>query len=235
VRRRPLSDNDGAVVRRFVQSLGEAYEIKTVLECPGEGADGDGGTNSLLLAAGGARVMVVVNGPIAAARVRASYAAAGAPPPEVVEAPGAGLGASLADVDLVVSFEGPPFPADWPTYFFDLARRARKLLVVIVRNPDRVGFARPHASLRQTSRLAPFLWQLGRVRDHVYLGVPWPVAGALTVFGGGASAEVHREPVSVVVRRTALLHAFVVDTAPRTRQQAKKRLRTLAGTPGPAG
>jgi hypothetical protein len=121
-------------------------------------------------------------------------------------------------VDLVVSFDAPAHGAGWEAYFAALARRAEKSLLVVVRNAERPG----QGTAPDTSAIARVLWQVGRVRQHVYLGVP-------RFF---ASADVVPVPAGLLVRRTARLHAFVVDTAPRT-PQARRRLRTVAT--GPAG
>jgi hypothetical protein len=121
-------------------------------------------------------------------------------------------------VDLVVSFDAPGRGAGWEGYLIALARRAEKALLVFVRNADRPG----QGTSPDTPALARVLWQVGRVREHVYLGLPRLIA----------ATDVVHVPAGVLVRRTARLHAFVVDTAPRT-PQARRKLRTVAT--GPAG
>jgi len=150
-----------------------------------------------------------------AATVLADATLAGGPagPAEVrVESPDA-LAAGVERVDLVVSFDAPARGAGWEPYLVALANRAQKVLLVFVGNAERPGGGTsPH-----TTALARVLWQVGRVREHAYLGLPRLVA----------ASEVVQAPAGVLVRRTARLHAFVVDTAPRT-PQARRRLRVAA-------
>ncbi len=106
-----------------------------------------------------------------------------------------------------------------------LARAARKALVLVVRNPERVGHRGEGGA---TVDLAPELWSVGRVREHVYLPVPRWAAALAAVSRGVAPADVAPAPVSALLRRLAPLHAFVVDTTPRT-PQARRHLRVAAG------
>lgn len=109
-----------------------------------------------------------------------------------------------------------------------MARLARKVLVIVVRNPERIG-ARGVGC--DTLVLAPILWSVGRVRDHAYLGLPRGVDGFLAILGNRLSPTGARSaPAASLIRRTARLHAFVVDTAPRT-PQARRRLRSVDGAP----
>ena len=64
-----------------------------------------------------------------------------------------------------------------------------------------------HAPDGRTEALAPVLWEIGRVREHMFLEVP-PLG--------------LRAPR--LVRRVAPQHAFVIDVTPRT-PQARRRLR----------
>jgi hypothetical protein len=122
-------------------------------------------------------------------------------------------------VDLVVSFDALGGTLGegtaWQDYLVALGRRAQKALLVFVRNAERPG----QGDSPDTTALARVLWQVGRVREHVYLGLPRWVAG---------SGVVH-VPVGVVVRRMARFHGFVVDTIPRT-PQARRRLRVAASS-----
>jgi hypothetical protein len=86
------------------------------------------------------------------------------------------------------------------------AQSATKVLVVFAPNPRRLlggGVA--------TDRIAPVLWEIGRVREHVYLGCP-------------AALEHAPERVRERVART---HAFVVDLSPRTPQERRRRLKQV--------
>lgn len=102
--------------------------------------------------------------------------------------------------DLVVAV-GSLGEGDWRPRVHTLAQLSGKALVVVVPNADHwgtrlrgvLGRRTPESSL--TRMLAPELWKLGRVRDHVYLD--------------GS-------------RRTARLHAFLVDLRPRTPQQRRR-------------
>jgi hypothetical protein len=132
-----------------------------------------------------------------------------------LEAPVAGP----AVADLVISFDALPDESGWERYISGLARSARKVLVVILPNPDRFALRTNGRGAIPTAVIAPALWAAGRVREHAYLSVPAPVARL-------ESADEFQAPVSRIVRRTARLHAFVVDTSPRT-PQARLRLRNL--------
>jgi hypothetical protein len=118
----------------------------------------------------------------------------------------------IEPADLVVSFDASTRGAGWEEYLTRLAKRAKKALLVFAPNTERVGWP----TGLSTTALARVLWQLGRVREHAYLGLP-RVMGA---------SEVVQAPAGMLVRRTARTHVFVVDTAPRT-PQARRRLRTV--------
>jgi hypothetical protein len=182
---------------------------------------------------------------------------------------------------------------DWRGYLQSLAKLARKALIVSVCNPDNWGVAaiRWAGRLRgrrdleapetwRTEVLAPALWSIGRVRDHVYFDAPWwpdlQVAPGQSLldrarqlvaqrrrdvrftageqgaklaerfvygadkwpyFGGEGWID---ELLPALLRhpgfdgsrtrlrsRIAHLHAFVVDTQPRT-PQARRRLARVA-------
>jgi hypothetical protein len=125
--------------------------------------------------------------------------------------------------DLVVWCSGSA--ADVPAA--TLAPLARKALVVIVRNPE--NLLRPGAGCH-TNALAPALWSVGRVRDHAFLAIPAAVRVAMAAWQRSAVADVLHAPASWVVRQASPLHAFVVDTTPRT-PQARRHLRTLGERP----
>jgi hypothetical protein len=111
---------------------------------------------------------------------------------------------------------------DWEAYLLALARAARKVLVVVVRNPKR-AFGRSSHPDGETAFLARVLWAVGRVREHAYLAVPSWVLALERARGRQFAGDVIDVPASAIVRLSAPLHAFVVDTAPRT-PQARRRL-----------
>lgn len=125
--------------------------------------------------------------------------------------------ADVESADLVVSFDAPERERGWEEHLAAVSKRARKVLLVFARNAERFG----QRKAPDTAHLAGVLWQLGRVREHAYLGLPRLV---------GSSRVVH-VPAGALVRKTARLHAFVVDMSPRT-PQARRRLR-VAGPEAP--
>ncbi|HEY5240188.1 MAG TPA: hypothetical protein VIJ22_01930 [Polyangiaceae bacterium] len=131
---------------------------------------------------------------------------------EVLVVPASAWTSDVEPADLVVTLDAPAAGAGWEDYLVMLAKQARKVLLVFAHNAERIG---RHAG-PGTAALARVLWQIGRVREHTYLG-SLPLVGAY---------EVVRVPAGMLVRKTALLQAFVVDTVPRT-PQARRRLRAL--------
>jgi hypothetical protein len=94
--------------------------------------------------------------------------------------------AQLPASDMVVAYHALPLVDDWREYLTTVAKLARKVLIVTVCNPDNWGVAaiRLAGRLRgrrdleppetwRTDVLAPALWSLGRVREHVYFDAPW--------------------------------------------------------------
>jgi hypothetical protein len=150
-------------------------------------------------------------------RVAIQYGAQSVQDGAVPPAPGAGPGA-----DLVVSFDGPAHRPQWEDYVVALSRTARKVLIVIVRNPEQM-FDRMGHPAGETSNIARVLWSVGRVREHAYLGVPSWVQALERARGRSVAEDTLQAPVGLSVRLAAPLHAFVVDTAPRT-PQARRRL-----------
>ncbi len=117
-------------------------------------------------------------------------------------------------VDVMVDILSPAPGEDWQEELRTLGRMAARALIVAVPNPAQVpARARRWASrdpggaaAGDTLALAPILWAVGRVKEHVFLGAPtW-------------AATIRR-----IEEALSPVHAFVVDTTPRTRQ-AKRRL-----------
>jgi hypothetical protein len=136
--------------------------------------------------------------------------------------------ASGSTADLVVWGIETHRTADWPEGLRAAAARAKRALVVVVRNAERLG---ANGEAFGTLEIAPVLWGLGRVRDHAYLALPKALGAALSVRFAFAPTDVLHAPVPALVRRTARLHGFVVDITPRT-PQARRRLRALGGPGG---
>jgi hypothetical protein len=178
----------------------------------------------LLLSARGLDVTVAVSRVDEEATARLGYAEMAVIPEITCVADPLAQGA-LPQADLVISFDAPPSVPSWQEYVLALARAARKVLIVVVRNPDRVLSGPSHAG-HQTRGLAGVLWSAGRVREHVYLGAPFWVTALRRA--RGQFAEAVESPAGAAVLLTAPLHAFVVDTAPRT-PQARRRLGLAAG------
>jgi hypothetical protein len=86
----------------------------------------------------------------------------------------------LPSSDMVLLYHGLPFVDGWQEYLANLAKLARKVFVVATCNPHNWGFAAVSLIGRvrapdvwKTETLAPALWELGRVREHVYFDAPW--------------------------------------------------------------
>lgn len=180
------------------------YGIETMLEGPVDGMAGIHGVHGVGLAQRGVKVTSALVTEQEAELARAVYehnalpTAGGsfevrggvAPTPAAIE--------SLPKADLVLCYHALPFVDGWDSYLQAMATRARKLLVVAVCNPDNWGvsavrllaLARGKKNVRppdvwHTQTLAPALWRLGRVREHVYFDCPWwpdmPVAAGQSV------------------------------------------------------
>jgi hypothetical protein len=121
---------------------------------------------------------------------------------------------------------------DWRARVADLGSRATKRLVVVGPNPHR-GLGVGGSVRGEQGDLARLLWELGRVRDHAYLVFPRAVEVVAAARGQVLAPDLAHAPVGALVRRTAHLHGFVVDTVPRSRQ-ARRRLR-IAGASGEPG
>jgi hypothetical protein len=276
---------------KLLDKWADDYEVQTALEGPVDGMAGVSGVHLVGLARRGVRATSAVPNEAKAAIARAVYdrAEAGAHVEVRIVSDPMNAERQLPPCDMVVAYHALPFVDDWRSYLRILAGLARKALVVTVCNPDNWGFAavRMASALRglpglrppdvwQTAVLAPELWNIGRVRDHVYFDAPWwpdlPVApgqsllhrarqllgqrrsevrfnvderearmaarfvygrGRWPYFGGDGWTEelepaLRRHPSFEGVRpalgrHVAHLHAFIVDTRPRT-PQARRRL-----------
>ncbi len=173
---------------QLVEKWAQEYGVESALEGPIDGMAGVSGVHLVGLARRGVKVTSALPGEEKARLARGVYERAGgggsvqvlavADPERAVE--------QLPQSDMVVAYHALPLVADWRTYLRGVAKLARKVLVVTVCNPDNWGVAaiRFAARLRgrrdldapetwQTAALAPELWGLGRVREHVYFDAPW--------------------------------------------------------------
>lgn len=172
---------------QLVAKWAAEYEVASALEGPIDGMAGVSGVHLVGLARSGVKVTSAVVSEEKAVIARGVYAGAGGGTAEVrvVEDP-VRAGEVLPPSDLVVVYHALPLVEDWRAYLSVVAKLARKVLVVTVCNPDNWGVAAIRAAGRmrgrrdleppeswRTDALAPELWRLGRVRDHVYFDAPW--------------------------------------------------------------
>lgn len=163
-----------------------AFEVETFLEGPIDGMAGVAGVHGVGLAKRGIKVTTALPTKEHADIARGIYETCHAPA-TVVVTPEADV-SSLPHADMVVCYHALSFVEgeDWRTYLKKVAALAKKVLIVTVCNPDNWGVAmiRGIAQLRgikgmeapeswRTDILAPELWSLGQVKDHVYFDCPW--------------------------------------------------------------
>jgi hypothetical protein len=172
---------------QLVDKWAAEYGVESALEGPIDGMAGVSGVHLAGLARRGVRVTSAVPSEAKASLARGVYARVGASGVEVrVVADPMRAAADLAPSDLVIAYHSLPLVDDWRGYLHAVAKLARKALVVTVCNPDNWGVAaiRFAGRLRgrrdleapetwRTEVLAPELWSVGRVRDHVYFDAPW--------------------------------------------------------------
>jgi hypothetical protein len=86
----------------------------------------------------------------------------------------------LSAADMVIAYHPLGRVEGWRDYLRTLSSLARKVFIVTTCNPDNWGFRAVSLLGRvnppdhwRTDHLAPVLWRLGRVRDHVYFDAPW--------------------------------------------------------------
>jgi hypothetical protein len=163
------------------------YGVESMLEGPVDGMAGIAGVHGVGLARRGVRVVSAVDTPERARIARAVYDASGSTASSaLVDVVSPSDLATLPSADLVLAYHALDHVPDWRAYLAALAKHAKKLFVVAVCNPDNWGVSiiRSVARVRgirgmeapepwQTSILAPVLWDLGRVKDHVFFDCPW--------------------------------------------------------------
>jgi hypothetical protein len=159
----------------------EEYDVASALEGPLDGMAGVRGVHCAGLARSGVRVVAAVTSEDAAAVARGVYArtAARASVDVRVITDEANV-RDLPSSDMVLLYHGLPFADGWQSYLISLAKLARPVCVVATCTPDNWGFAAVSLIGRvqapdvwRTETLAPVLWELGRVREHVYFDAPW--------------------------------------------------------------
>jgi hypothetical protein len=163
------------------------YDVHSALEGPVDAMAGVRGVHCVGLARAGIAVTSAVPAEDFARIARAVYDRAGAGGNVDVRVVADPMNAvALPSSDLVVAYHALPLVDEWRAYLAVLAKIAKKVLIVTVCNPDNWGVAaiRLASGLRglrgvapppvwQTQVLAPELWKVGRVRDHIYFDAPW--------------------------------------------------------------
>jgi hypothetical protein len=158
------------------------YEVESALEGPVDGMAGVRAVHCAGLARDGVKVVAAVPSEASARVARGVYEA-------VARGRGTSVEVRVADPsrvdelpksDLVLVYHALPFVQDWRKYLATLGKLARKVLIVATCNPDNWGFRAVSLMGRvtapdvwRTETLAPALWELGHVRDHVYFDAPW--------------------------------------------------------------
>jgi hypothetical protein len=159
----------------------EDYGVESALEGPVDGMAGVRGVHCAGLARSGVRVVAAVPSEPSAEIARGVYARAaprGEADVRIVSDETRAM--ELPTSDLVLVYHALPFVDDWRSYLTRLAKLARKVLVVATCNPNNWGFTAVRLLGRvqapdvwKTETLAPALWELGHVREHVYFDAPW--------------------------------------------------------------
>ena len=169
-----------------IEAWAAHYEVESALEGPVDGMAGIAGVHCVGLARRGVKVVSTVQTQEKADIASGIYAKYGANNADVRIVADPMALAKQSPADLVVAYHALPFVDDWRAYLKLLAKLARKVLIVPICNPDNWGFdaIRLLGKLRgvrglqppdvwHTKTLAPALWELGRVREHVYFDCPW--------------------------------------------------------------
>jgi hypothetical protein len=173
---------------QLVDQWAAEYGVTTALEGPIDGMAGVSGVHLAGLARRGVQVTTALPTDEKARIARGVYerAAPGARIDVRVCADATRAADTLPPSDLVIVYHALSLVDDWRSYLRGLARLARKVLVVTVCNPDNWGVAAIRLAGRLRGRrdleppeawctdaLAPELWSVGRVREHVYFDAPW--------------------------------------------------------------
>ena len=173
---------------QLVDRWAAEYGVTSALEGPVDGMAGVGGVHLAGLARRGVPTTSALPTTEKAAIARAVYERAGAASSVDVRVVTDPMRAAdeLPPSDLVIAYHALSLVDDFRAYVRMIAKLARKVLVVTVCNPQNWGVTaiRLAARLRgvrgldpppawRTDVLAPELWAIGRVREHVYFDAPW--------------------------------------------------------------
>ena len=174
---------------QLLEDWARAYEVESMLEGPVDGMAGVAGVHGVGLARRGVSVLSAVPTEAHAEVARNVFAVSDAKPGAAsVIVTGDSLEEieKLPEADMVVCYHALSFVPEWRSYLRAVAKKARKVLVVTVCNPDNWGVTVVQALARlrgargmkapeewRTDVLAPELWELGRVRAHAYFDCPW--------------------------------------------------------------
>jgi hypothetical protein len=279
---------------QLIDAWAKRFEVTSLLEGPVDGMAGVSGVHGVGLAKRGVSVVSAVPSEAHALVTRGVYETCGASADVIVASDGEV--ATLPRADMVICYHALGFVGDWRQYLAEVAKLARKVLVVAVCNPDNWGVSvmQTRARLRgnkgagppeswRTEILAPELWRVGRVSEHTYFDCPWwpdlPAFDQADAYAGRSVADRLKKMVSrkrkagapsdsrladkyvygvgrwpyfggegwlddlmpallkhpcmegarsSVRKRTAHLHAFVVDMRPRTPRE-RRRLAQIEG------
>ncbi len=164
---------------QLIEKWAAEYGAESMLEGPVDGVAGVRGVHGVGLARAGMKVVVAVPSEACATVAKGVYASAAKGSRVDVRVVVPAQVAELPPSDLVVAYHAVSFVDDWRGYLAALGKLARKALIVTVCNPQNWGVAairlrgmKPPA-VWHTEVLAPELWKLGWVRDHVYFDAPW--------------------------------------------------------------
>ncbi len=180
----------GAAYERwcFYRLLGKwaaEYGVTSALEGPLDGMVGVRGVHCVGLARAGVRVITLVGDEPSADLARAIYTDAAPGQRAEVRVAKTTIDDKLPASDLVLVYQGLRLAEDWRSYVHAMAKLASKVFVVVTHNPDNWAVVArdlfrgaPEPDVSRTETLAPVLWELGRVREHVYFDAPWLPAWA---------------------------------------------------------
>jgi hypothetical protein len=171
-----------------VEEWAQRYGVESALEGPVDGMAGVSGVHLAGLARRGVPVVSAVSTAEKARSARAIYDATGGSGAraEVRVMSDPMRAGDLPRSDLVIAYHSMSLVDDWRRYVALLAERAKKVLVVTVCNPKNWGVEAVRLAARvrgvrgleppeawKKEVLGPALWELGRVREHVYFDCPW--------------------------------------------------------------
>ena len=243
---------------QLVEKWALEYGVESALEGPVDGMAGISGVHLVGLARQGIHVASASTTPEKVSLAREVYDTALAVAPVDLRLVVDPMDAAdqLPRADMVIAYHSLHLVDDWRDYLRALAKLARKVLVVTVCNPDNWGVALVRTARRLrgqrgvdvprtwcTEALAPELWSLGRVRDHVYFDAPWwpdlqvaprAIAArsrAATGFAAARQGAVYRRRGEREARRPLRLRSRALALL-RRRRMGRRALPALLRHPG---